>query len=163
MNDHPRELTEDDKLSAFRAAVTNTCGAVDRWAERRALGLNDEDLVAALAYELGTAGGSCGHSRYPNIDYQKAGLKIWAAGHQTCPCGMNQSFKVSARSRLRDGSWASLTLLTVRYPCSESHRVSFDQVEGAATHMYRGPNRWEQCAQYRDYHKKRRAIEPAFL
>lgn len=85
MNDHPRELTEDDKRNAFRAAVTNTCGAVDRWAERRALGLNDEDLAAALVDELGAAGGSCGHSRYPNIDYQKAGLKIWASWASNLP------------------------------------------------------------------------------
>ena len=85
MNDHPSELTEDDKLNAFLAAVTCMQGATERWAERSALGLNDEELAAALAYELGTAGGSCGFSQRPNINYQQAGLKIWVSWISNLP------------------------------------------------------------------------------
>lgn len=85
MNDHPRELTEDDKLNAFCAAVTRMQGATERWAERSALGLDDEELAAALAYELGIAGGSCGSSRRPNINYQQAGLKIWVSWASNLP------------------------------------------------------------------------------
>ena len=52
--------------------------AADRWAQRAARGLTDDQLTEALRYELGIFGGSSAYGDCPALTYQGAGLKIWA-------------------------------------------------------------------------------------
>jgi hypothetical protein len=53
-------------------------GASERWAQRAARGLTDEQLAEALRYELGIYGGFCGPGML-SVSHQGAGLKIWAS------------------------------------------------------------------------------------
>jgi hypothetical protein len=73
-----RELSTQDKYEAFMRAVHSFANAKERWQQRAASGLTDDELKEALRYELGIAGGSsCSDSI--KVEYQGAGLKIWAS------------------------------------------------------------------------------------
>jgi hypothetical protein len=78
-------LTDEDRKEAFLRAVTHTQGAKSRWQERTETGLTDTDLEKALRYELGIAGGS-GCSVSVKVEYEGAGLKIWASWQGVNPC-----------------------------------------------------------------------------
>ena len=78
-------LTDEDKQKAFIRAVTNTAGAKDRWKKRAEKGLNDQGLHDALRRELGIAGGG-GCRDSVKIEYQGAGLKIWASWQGVTTC-----------------------------------------------------------------------------
>lgn len=54
-------------------------GASERWAQRSARGLTDDQLTAALRFELGIFGGSSARDDGPALTFQANGLKIWAA------------------------------------------------------------------------------------
>jgi hypothetical protein len=70
-------LTRDEVEYAFRRATSGFAGGKDRWAERAATGLTDEELAGALKYEIGSFGGQGGPGML-GISYQGNGLKIWA-------------------------------------------------------------------------------------
>jgi hypothetical protein len=72
-----RALTAEDRLHAFMRATGGYERAAARWAGRALTGLTDEQLVQALADEIGIFGGSGGPDEL-SITYQGAGLKIWA-------------------------------------------------------------------------------------
>ena len=72
-----KPLSYDDKVYAFKRATGGFAKSHQRWADRAASGLNDEQLQEALKYEIGIFGGSCGPNQM-DITYQGAGLKIWA-------------------------------------------------------------------------------------
>lgn len=74
-----RPLSQDDKLRAFRKATCSMEGAADRWAQRAARGLTDDELTHALRYELGIFGGCSAYRDCPALTFQANGLKIWAA------------------------------------------------------------------------------------
>lgn len=74
-----KPLTNEHKKSAFISAITGYSGGRERWEECRGTMMNDTELDAVLRYELGLAGGSSGCADTPNVSYQGAGLKIWAA------------------------------------------------------------------------------------
>lgn len=73
-----RSLTQEEKLWAFRRATCSMQGAKERWAQRAARGLTDEQLAEALRYEIGIYGGFSGPDSL-SVSYQGAGLKIWAS------------------------------------------------------------------------------------
>lgn len=73
-----KEVTREDIEQALRRAICHIEGAKERWDERIASGLTDEELEQALKYELGIAGGQCGPDTL-SIDYQRSGFKIWAS------------------------------------------------------------------------------------
>lgn len=56
------EMNEKE-LAGFRGALMTHQGAKERWGELRAKGANNEELLCAIRYELGIAGGSCGPGR----------------------------------------------------------------------------------------------------
>ena len=71
---------------AFRKATSGFAGGRERWAERAARGMTDEELAEALKHEIGIFGGQCGPGML-GISYQGSGLKIWAdrgIGRYTC-------------------------------------------------------------------------------
>jgi len=71
-------LTEDDKRAAFVEATTGFANAAERWKQRAATGLTDEQLADALRFEIGIYGGGSGPGRMATA-HQGAGLKIWAS------------------------------------------------------------------------------------
>src|SRR5689334_22898853 len=71
-----RNLTAEDKRSAFVRATCSMSGAADRWKSRAATGLTDEQLHDALKFELGIFGGSTSHGNCPDLMFQGNGLKI---------------------------------------------------------------------------------------
>lgn len=73
-----RKLTEDDKRAAFVQATTGFANAVERWKQRAATGLTDEQLIEALRFEIGIFGGGSGPDRMATA-HQGACLKIWAS------------------------------------------------------------------------------------
>ena len=73
-----RELTEHDKRAAFVQATTGFANAAERWKQRAATGLTDEQLIEALRFEIGIFGGASGPERMTTA-HQGAGLKIWAS------------------------------------------------------------------------------------
>lgn len=73
-----RELTEDDKRAAFIQSTTGFANAPERWKQRAATGLTDEQLAEALRFEIGIFGGASGPDRMATA-HQGAGLKIWAS------------------------------------------------------------------------------------
>lgn len=77
-----RQLSHSDIIEALRRATNSYQGAEKRWQERASRGLTDEQLEEALAYELGTAGGSGGRDIL-SIEYSRSGLKIWASWDST--------------------------------------------------------------------------------
>ncbi len=74
-----KPLTFDDKREAFLAATQTFLEAGSRWKSRSKRGLTDEQLEEALSNELGIAGGRSSSGKCPTIEYQGAGLKIWAS------------------------------------------------------------------------------------
>lgn len=80
----PRELSPEDKLRAFKKATHGMEGSEQRWQERAEKGLTDYDLKAALEYEIGIYGGSCGPGEI-SLTFQAAGLKIWADWNSAAP------------------------------------------------------------------------------
>lgn len=80
----PRELSPEDKLRAFKKATHGMEGTEPRWRERAERGLTDDDLKAALEYEIGIYGGRCGPGE-TSVTYQAAGLKIWADWNSAAP------------------------------------------------------------------------------
>jgi hypothetical protein len=62
---------------AFRKATSGFAGGMERWAERAARGMTDEELAQALKHEIGIFGGQCGPGML-GISYQGNGLRIWA-------------------------------------------------------------------------------------
>jgi len=80
----PRELSHEDKHYAFRRATHGMAGSEQRWQERAERGLTDEELKAALEFELGIYGGSCGPGEM-SLTFQAAGLKIWADWNTVAP------------------------------------------------------------------------------
>ncbi len=77
-----RLLSPDDIIEALKRATNSYEGAEERWQERTRRGLTDEQLEEALAYELGTAGGSGGRDIL-SVEYCRSGLKIWAGWEGT--------------------------------------------------------------------------------
>lgn len=77
-----RLLSPDDIIEALKRATNSYQGAEERWQARARQGLTDEQLEEALAYELGTAGGSSGRDIL-SVEYSRAGLKIWAGWEGT--------------------------------------------------------------------------------
>ena len=72
-----RELTTEEKRRAFSRATGGMSGAGERWKERAASGMTDEQLAAALAYELGIEGGASSWNDVPAYHVKGAGLQIW--------------------------------------------------------------------------------------
>jgi hypothetical protein len=72
----PLAITEADRIAGFRKATSGLAGAAARWQERATKGMNDDELAKALAFEIGTFGGSGGPDSLC-LSYQAAGLKIW--------------------------------------------------------------------------------------
>jgi hypothetical protein len=70
-------LTPEEKVWAFRKATSGFEGGKQRWMERAATGMSDDELAEALQYEIGIFGGQCGPGQI-GITYQGNGLKIWA-------------------------------------------------------------------------------------
>lgn len=70
-----RALTRHDKEQAFIKATRHFPA---RYAERIALGMDDDELATALRDYLGIFGGSGARGEI-DITYQGAGLKIWAS------------------------------------------------------------------------------------
>ncbi len=83
------ELPEDDDASpspplsreeveyAFRIATRGVGGGIERWDERAAKGMTNDELAEALKQEIGIFGGQGGPFML-GISYQGNGLKIWA-------------------------------------------------------------------------------------
>jgi hypothetical protein len=72
----PLIVGEAERIAGFRKATSSYAGSAARWLERAAKGMNDNDLADALAYEMGTFGGSCSPDGIC-VEYKAAGLKIW--------------------------------------------------------------------------------------
>ena len=73
-----RELTAEDKRRGFLYCTSRMEGAEERWKQRTATGLTDEQLAKAIAYELGLEGG--GSSMWDDVPahhVKGAGLQIW--------------------------------------------------------------------------------------
>ena len=70
-------LRSEEIESAFRRATSGFAGGMERWAERAARGMTDEELAQALKHEIGIFGGQCGPGML-GISYQGSGLRIWA-------------------------------------------------------------------------------------
>lgn len=79
-----RALTQEDKLYAFKRATNGFSQAEGRWKERAERGMSDEELKAALEYEIGIFDGSGGPGDM-SLTYQAAGLKIWADWNVVAP------------------------------------------------------------------------------
>jgi hypothetical protein len=103
MRDHDisRPLTEEDRIKGFIKATSGFARSAERWKERAAKGMTDDELAEALAQELGIFGGSCGPGE-PWLTFQGAGLKIWIAWEvknhvQTRPAFQGRSTIAMAR------------------------------------------------------------------
>ena len=72
-----RELSSEEKRRTFIRATSGMSGAAERWKERAAKGMSDEQLAAALAYELGIEGGASSRKDVPAYHVKGAGLQIW--------------------------------------------------------------------------------------
>lgn len=71
-----RPITEADRFAGFLRATGGMSRAAERWRERAARGMTDDELAEALANELGIFGGRAGPGEL-SLTYQGAGLKIW--------------------------------------------------------------------------------------
>lgn len=76
MTDTPDSLTEEEKAFALRIATNSMQGSRERWAERIATGLTDQQLARALEYELGSFGSR--DRQGIGVTFQGSGLRIWA-------------------------------------------------------------------------------------
>ncbi len=77
-HDAPRSLSEEDRIRGFIKATGGFARSAERWKERAAKGMTDDELSKALAQELGILGGSGGSGELW-LTFQGAGLKIWIA------------------------------------------------------------------------------------
>jgi hypothetical protein len=77
-------LTEEDRVSGFIRATGGFAGSAERWRERAARGMTDEELAEALRYEIGIEGGTGGSGL--SIWFKGAGLKIWISRNGISPC-----------------------------------------------------------------------------
>lgn len=73
--DPSRPLSEEDRLYVFRRATGMFAAASERWADRAAKGMTDEELREALEREMGVGGG-CGPG-IPSYDCNGSGLRVW--------------------------------------------------------------------------------------
>ncbi len=73
-----RELTAEERHRAFIRATRGFSGAAERWKERAAAGMTDDQLAEALKYELGIEGGASATDTVPAYWMKGAGLQIWA-------------------------------------------------------------------------------------
>ncbi len=80
----PFVLSSEDRLYAFRRATGMYAEAIARWEERACRGLTDDELVEAIAAEIGIEGG-CGGPDELSVHYRGAGLKIWASWETVNP------------------------------------------------------------------------------
>lgn len=103
MRDHDitRPLTEEDRIKGFIKATGGFARSAERWKERAAKGMTDEELAEALAQELGIFGGSCGPDEL-SLTFQGARLKIWISWEiqnhvQTRPAFQGKSTIAMAR------------------------------------------------------------------
>ena len=80
----PRDLSPEDKLTAFKRATCCMEGAPERWRQRAETGLTDAQLIEALCFEIGIMGGRSGPGEI-STEYQRNGLKIWASWNHVCP------------------------------------------------------------------------------
>lgn len=72
-----RKPTAEEKRRAFSRATGGMSGAGERWKERATRGMTDQQLAAALAYELGIEGGASSWNDIPAYHVKGAGLQIW--------------------------------------------------------------------------------------
>lgn len=79
-----RELSNEDRVNAFKLATRGFSGSDVRWKGRAERGLTDEELRTALQFEIGIYGGSGGPGRM-SLEFQGAGLKIWAGWNDVAP------------------------------------------------------------------------------
>lgn len=96
------KLTEDERRAGFIRATSGMSGAQKRWQERTHTGLGDEQLAAALAYEIGEWGGSASPDGLC-LTYQKSGLRIWISWEientrQTAPAFQGKATIAMART-----------------------------------------------------------------
>ena len=70
-----RSLTAADRIAAFRTA---TGGLAKHFAAEIAAGMTDAQLEITLGRVMGIMGGSCGSDDL-DVNYQGAGLRIWAS------------------------------------------------------------------------------------
>lgn len=98
----PLIVGEAERIEGFRKATCGMAGAAARWQERAAKGMSDDDLTKALAFEIGTFGGSSSPDGI-SVTYQAAGLKIWISWeivntHQTEPVFQGNATVAMARA-----------------------------------------------------------------
>lgn len=98
----PLEIGEAERVAGFRKATCGMVGAAARWRERAAKGMNDDELAQALAYEIGTFGGSDSPDGI-SLTWQAAGLKIWISWeiqntHQQPPTFQGKATLAMARA-----------------------------------------------------------------
>ncbi|MGJ8530041.1 hypothetical protein [Maritalea sp.] len=94
-----RPLTPADKEAVFRIA---TKALPDRYAAKIAIGMTEDEFIAALGQILGIFGGSCGPDRL-DVLHQAAGLKIWGGWHivnHVTEKPVNQGIATLAMARL---------------------------------------------------------------
>jgi hypothetical protein len=112
----PLEITEADRIACFRKATSGMAGAAARWQERAAKGMSNDELAKALAYEIGSFGGSGGPDSLC-LTYQASGLKIWidweiGNTHEQPPVFQGQATVAMARElyRIKDPADKQLAL-----------------------------------------------------
>jgi hypothetical protein len=98
----PLIVGEAERIAGFRKATCGMAGSAARWQERAAKGMSDDELSQALAYEIGTFGGSSSPDGI-SVSYQAAGLKIWISWeivntHQTLPLFQGKATLAMARA-----------------------------------------------------------------
>lgn len=113
----PFVLTEADRIAGFTRATSGMAGARERWQERAGRGLSDDDLAAALAFEIGEWGGSADPDGLC-LTYKRSGLKIWISWeientHRTPPTFSGAATIAMARAvhGIKDPADRQLTLL----------------------------------------------------
>lgn len=80
----PRKLSKECLVTAFKTATGGFAKSNVRWKERAERGMTDEELWAALELEIGIYGG-CGGPGKMSLEFQGAGLKIWASWSDVAP------------------------------------------------------------------------------
>jgi hypothetical protein len=70
-------LNDDEKLYALYRAIHSTAGATERWAERAATAMKDDELRQAVEYELSSFGGFT-FGEGVSVIHKAKGLLIWA-------------------------------------------------------------------------------------
>lgn len=80
----PRPVMDDERREIFLRVTGGLSRSKERWKERAATGLTDDELEQALVYEFGIEGGGGGPNSI-SYWYRRAGLKIWASWENACP------------------------------------------------------------------------------